>query len=119
MKFFQHESVAAEDELETAETTKTAIAERTETTETKEATEAEKIQELKEIIENKKKEKGYTAVKEILDPYVKLLDSAFGRDALIKTKVFHLLIDSGFNDELSPEFDLPGGRIERFIRERL
>lgn len=41
------------------------------------------------------------------------------RERLSKVRLWHMLIGSTVSPEEVPEFDLPGGRIERFIREEL
>lgn len=56
------------------------------------------------------------AIMERMVAFLAMLKKEFSEDEVIKTKLYHLLAGSGMFAE-AERFDVPGGLIERFIRE--
>lgn len=78
-------------------------------------TEEEKVQELKALM---LKNIDSNTITKIYDYYTQLLQSHPDSD-LRKVRLFHTLIGSTPVESYIERFDLPGGEIERFIREMM
>jgi hypothetical protein len=79
-----------------------------------------KLAELKDIFSRRRKEGGLDFYNKV-GAFVAELLKEFTPSQLQATKLFHLVSDSGPSENPSAikftELDLPGGQIERFIRE--
>lgn len=62
---------------------------------------------------------GFVFMGEEVPEYVERLTEQYGRAALERTKLFHMLIGSSYNEAQSPELDLPNGELEAFINDAL
>ena len=77
--------------------------------------EAARLAELKGIMTAKVSLEGMDKISN----FYTQLKKEYGEDEMLKYRVAQVLIGSSTTEELSPYFDLPDGRIEKFIREEL
>ncbi len=77
--------------------------------------------ELKALWETKIKPGGKlnVATYEKINAFNAKLKSEYSVEELAKTKLYHILLGSGDEIKPSTQFDLPGGIIEKYIREEL
>lgn len=75
------------------------------------------IQELNLILVERTREQGVDTVDKKIGGFVAGLRGQFSEDFLYRTKLFHELF--GSTAGALERFDVPGGLIERFIREDL
>jgi len=76
-----------------------------------------KLNELKEIYSKRINSESGESYYEQMNEFVNELREEYGDDTLIKTRLYHVLTFSGLNTALPiVYFDVPGGKIESFIR---
>ncbi len=84
--------------------------------EASEKNQSEKVVELKALYRQKAEEGDIIEMNEKMNEFLDLLKEKYPNDLLNKSQLYHVIIGSSFIEESSPDFDLPEGEIEAFIR---